>query len=108
MDEFKIDVVGYIIHKKTISPRQIMKKFHVGWAVAQNTLDDLEMEGILGSHEVGKPRQVLFDNMVAVREHIEKKNQPEGLKRDLESLAKQPGGSVRSAMQNLESDLQHI
>ena len=35
------------------------------------------------------------------------KSNPEALKRDLQSLAKQPGGSVRSAMQNLESDLQH-
>ncbi|OGY20797.1 MAG: hypothetical protein A3A65_01325 [Candidatus Chisholmbacteria bacterium RIFCSPLOWO2_01_FULL_49_14] len=35
------------------------------------------------------------------------KKHPEELKRQLLSLAKLPGGSIRSAKQALESDLQH-
>lgn len=35
------------------------------------------------------------------------KTNPETLKRQLLSLAKLPGGSIGSAMQNLESDLEH-
>ena len=35
------------------------------------------------------------------------KRNPETLRRQLVSLAKLPGGSIRSAMQNLESDLEH-
>lgn len=35
------------------------------------------------------------------------KTNPETLKRQLLSLARLPGGSIRSAMQNLESDLEH-
>ena len=35
------------------------------------------------------------------------KSNPETLKNQLLSLAKQPGGSIGNAMQSLESDLQH-
>ena len=35
------------------------------------------------------------------------KSNPETLKATLESLAKQPGGSISNAMISLESDLQH-
>jgi len=35
------------------------------------------------------------------------RNHPEELKRQLLSIANQPGGSLTNAMQSLESDLQH-
>ena len=57
------DVVKYVIETGKVSASYIQRRFNLGYARSARLLDQLEENGIIGSFNGARPREILTKNM---------------------------------------------